>query len=74
MSSLNPVTALVWAAVINGIVAVPVMALLMVMAANRRVMGRFCISRTWKVIGWLATASMAVAAIAFIAISITQKK
>jgi NRAMP (natural resistance-associated macrophage protein)-like metal ion transporter len=74
MLSLNPVTALVWAAVINGIVAVPVMALLMIMAADRRVMGRFCISRTWKVIGWFATASMAIAAIAFIAISVTQSK
>ncbi len=64
--SLNPVTALVWAAVINGIVAVPVMGLLMLMASSPRVMGQFQISMLWKVIGWLATLLMAAASVAFI--------
>jgi len=53
--SLSPVTALVWAAVLNAIVAVPVMALLMMMAVDRRVMGTFRISGLWRVLGWLAT-------------------
>jgi NRAMP (natural resistance-associated macrophage protein)-like metal ion transporter len=65
--SLNPVKALVWAAVINGMVAVPVMALLMMMAANPRIMGEFRIVRSWIALGWIATAVMGVAAVAFIA-------
>ncbi len=65
--SLNPVTALVWAAVINGIVAVPVMGLLVLMGSSVRIMGQFRISRPWRAIGWLATLLMAAAAVAFIA-------
>ena len=59
---LNPISALVWAAVVNGVVAVPVMALVMQMARNRKVMGKFTISRPWLLLGWLATALMALAA------------
>ena len=64
--SVSPLKALVWAAVINGIVAVPVMALLVLMSGNPRVMGRFCISKPWKVMGWTATAVMGAATVAFI--------
>jgi len=64
--SVSPLKALVWAAVINGIVAVPVMALLMLMSGNPRVMGRFCISKPWKILGWTATAVMGAATVAFI--------
>lgn len=64
--ALNAVKALIWAAIINGVVAVPVMALLMLMATDARIMGRFKISKPWTVMGWLATSLMAVAAIAFI--------
>ncbi|MGH8139938.1 MAG: NRAMP family divalent metal transporter [Steroidobacteraceae bacterium] len=67
--SLSPVTALVWAAVINGVVAVPVMVLLMLMASSHRIMGQFRIPRTWAVLGWAATALMAVATVAFFAAS-----
>ena len=63
VASLSPIKALVWAAVINGIVAVPVMALLMRMAANRKVMGTFVVSGLWLALGWLATVVMAVAGI-----------
>ncbi len=66
---VNPVKALVWAAVINGIVAVPVMVLLMLMAARPDVMGKFRISRSWTLIGWIATALMALASAFFIASS-----
>jgi Mn2+/Fe2+ NRAMP family transporter len=61
--SVNPISALVWSAVVNGVVAVPVMALVMVMACDRRIMGTFTISRPWKLIGWAATAVMALAAV-----------
>jgi len=57
--ALNPVTALVWAAVINGVVAVPVMALLMLMGANTKIMGEFTTSKLWNFVGWIATAMMA---------------
>jgi NRAMP (natural resistance-associated macrophage protein)-like metal ion transporter len=63
---LNPVKALVWAAVLNGIVAVPVMALLMLLSTSPTIMGKFRISRRWTVIGWAATALMGVASAAFI--------
>jgi len=62
---LNPVKALVWSAVINGVVAVPVMALLLMMSSKVSIMGRFTISSKWKVLGWAATGLMAAATLAF---------
>jgi NRAMP (natural resistance-associated macrophage protein)-like metal ion transporter len=64
--ALNPVKALVWAAVLNGIVAVPVMVLLMLLCTSATIMGEFGISRPWAAIGWAATAIMGVASAAFI--------
>jgi Mn2+/Fe2+ NRAMP family transporter len=63
---LNPVKALVWAAVLNGIVAVPVMALLMLLTTSAVIMGQFKISRVWMVTGWVGTGVMGVASGAFI--------
>jgi Mn2+/Fe2+ NRAMP family transporter len=65
--SISPMRALVWAAVINGIVAVPVMTLLMRIAVNARVMGRFTVSGPVLWLGWLATGVMAAAAIGWAA-------
>lgn len=65
--AVNPVKALVWAAVLNGLVAVPVMMALMRLVTSRKVMGKFTISRAWAAVGWLATATMALAAIGFVA-------
>jgi Mn2+/Fe2+ NRAMP family transporter len=62
---IRPFKALVWVAVLNGIVAVPVMALLMLMSARRAVMGVFRISRLLHTIGWTATGVMAVASVVF---------
>jgi Mn2+/Fe2+ NRAMP family transporter len=59
---LDPIKALFWSAVLNGVIAVPMMAVTMVMAMSRRVMGRFVLSRPLAVVGWLATAVMAVIA------------
>jgi Mn2+/Fe2+ NRAMP family transporter len=58
-SSINPIKALYWSAVINGVVAVPVMTIMMLMTANQKVMGKFIIAGPLRVIGWLATAVMA---------------
>jgi NRAMP (natural resistance-associated macrophage protein)-like metal ion transporter len=63
---LNPVKALVWAAVLNGIVAVPVMVLLMCLTTSAAIMGQFEISRLWRIMGWAGTGVMAFASGAFI--------
>jgi Mn2+/Fe2+ NRAMP family transporter len=56
---INPIKALYWSAVINGIVAVPVMVLLMQMTGNRSIMGEFTIGGWLRALGWLSTAVMA---------------
>lgn len=61
---IDPIKALYWCAVINGIVAVPVMAMMMAMAANAKIMGEFAIGGWLKGLGWIATAIMAAAAVA----------
>jgi NRAMP (natural resistance-associated macrophage protein)-like metal ion transporter len=55
---------LVWAAIVNGIISVPIMAVMMLLAANPAVMGPFVISRRLKALGWLAVAVMAAAVVA----------
>jgi Mn2+/Fe2+ NRAMP family transporter len=63
-------SALVWSAVLNGIVAVPVMALLMLISRRQQIMGPFRVSLPWTIIGWTATAVMAIAATSFIVVSL----
>lgn len=60
---INPLKALVFTAVINGIVAVPIMVMTMLVAANSKVMGDFVLPRGLLVFGWAATAAMALAAV-----------
>jgi len=60
-TEIDPIKALYWSAVINGVVSVPIMALMMLMAARADIMGQFVISRRLKVLGWLATLMMAAA-------------
>ncbi|MBI5323598.1 divalent metal cation transporter [Bradyrhizobium sp.] len=55
---INPISALYWSAVINGVLAVPVMVLLMLMARHRNVMGHFAIGGPLLWLGWLSTAAM----------------
>ncbi len=55
---IDPVKALFWAAILNGIVAAPLMAVIMVMASSRRVMGKLVIPTYLKAAGWIATAVM----------------
>jgi Mn2+/Fe2+ NRAMP family transporter len=62
-SPINPIKALYWSAVINGVVAVPVMAIMMLMAVDPRVMGEFAVPLAMRVIGWAATVVMALAVI-----------
>ena len=63
-SDLDPMKALFWSAVLNGLTAVPIMVATMVIASRRQVMGRFTADRSLVILGWAATAVMAVASIA----------
>jgi NRAMP (natural resistance-associated macrophage protein)-like metal ion transporter len=55
---IDPVKALFWAAVLNGIVAAPLMAVIMIMASSKKVMGKFVIPVYLKAMGWIATCVM----------------
>ena len=62
-TKIDPIKALFWSAVINGVVAVPVMMMMMRLSSNPAAMGQFRLPVSLKVLGWLGTAVMAVAAI-----------
>ena len=55
---LDPIKALFWSAVINGIVALPIMVVMMLLASRREAMGPFVVSRRLKRLGWFATCTM----------------
>ncbi len=61
ISKMDPIKALYWAAVINGVVSVPIMAVMMRMAQRRDVMGPFVVTRRLKWLGWSATLVMGLA-------------
>jgi NRAMP (natural resistance-associated macrophage protein)-like metal ion transporter len=61
-TKIDPIQALVWAAIINGITAAPVMCFMILLASRRKVMGKLTLPWYLKILGWLATAIMAVAA------------
>ncbi len=58
---IDPIKALFWSAVINGVVAVPIMAVMMLLASRPEAMGPFVVSKRLKRLGWAATATMALA-------------
>jgi NRAMP (natural resistance-associated macrophage protein)-like metal ion transporter len=69
-TGIDAIHMLVWSAVLNGIVAVPIMAMMMVIVANSRIMGRFR-ARPWLIaLGWVGTGLMALAVIALLASSL----
>jgi len=61
-SPINPMKALFWSAVINGVVAVPLMAVVVILVSKKSVMGPYAASRSLLVLGWIGTGVMAVAA------------
>ena len=67
-SPLDPIKALFWSAVINGVVAVPIMVAMMIVVSHQRRMGKFTAPRSVTILGWLATAIMAVAVVAMFAL------
>ena len=66
-TSVDPIKALIWSAVLNGIVAVPIMIVMMRMAVRPEIMGTFVIKRRLWRLGWFATALMAVTVVAMVA-------
>lgn len=60
---IDPIKALVWAAIINGITAAPAMCFIMLLAGRRTVMGKLSLPAYLKILGWAATAIMAIAAV-----------
>jgi NRAMP (natural resistance-associated macrophage protein)-like metal ion transporter len=69
-SPIDPIQALYWSAVINGVTAVPIMAAMMFVAGHRT-MGEFRVGRLLGALGWLSTAVMGAAAAAMIYVALT---
>ena len=69
-SPINPIRALFWSAVINGVVAVPVMAVMMHMTGNPKIMGKFRVHDGLRFLGWVSTGVMAAAAVGMVATSV----
>jgi NRAMP (natural resistance-associated macrophage protein)-like metal ion transporter len=66
-TAIDPIKALYWSAVINGVISVPIMVVIMLMAGRTEVMGQFTISKKLALLGWLATAMMGIAVVAMLA-------
>ena len=60
---INPMKALFWSAVINGVTAVPLLVVIVLLASRRSVMGKYTASRTLIILGWLTTFVMGAAAL-----------
>lgn len=63
---INPMRALYWTAVINGLLAPPLMVMALLIASNPRIMGRLTIPPLLKLGGWVATLVMTLAGVAFL--------
>jgi NRAMP (natural resistance-associated macrophage protein)-like metal ion transporter len=66
-TALDPIKALFWSAVINGVAAVPIMVMIMLMASRRVVMGQFTLTPWLTILGWLTSGVMAAAAVGMFA-------
>ncbi|WP_395611912.1 NRAMP family divalent metal transporter [Allosphingosinicella sp.] len=62
---IDPVKALYWAAVVNGVLAAPLMAIMMLIVRNKRAMGKLTLGKRATVLGWCATLLMFAATIIF---------
>lgn len=60
---VDPIRALVWSAIVNGVISVPIMAVLMQVGQSQILMGRYTITRRHRVLGWTATGLMGLAVV-----------
>ena len=68
-SPIDPMRALFWSAVLNGLAAVPLMIAMMIVVSRHQVMGRFTASRSLLIFGWAATSVMTLASVAMLVTS-----
>ena len=66
-TSLDPIKALYWSAVVNGILAAPIMTILMVLARRPKVMGALVVKDWLHWLGWASTAAMALCIVRMVA-------
>lgn len=66
-SPIDPITALFWSAVVNGVLSIPIMAVTVTLASQPRIMGRFVLPPYLRWAGWLSTLVIAVIVIAMFA-------
>jgi NRAMP (natural resistance-associated macrophage protein)-like metal ion transporter len=66
---VDPIKALVWSAIVNGVISVPIMAALMCIGQSERLMGKYTITQRHRFFGWAATVVMAVAVVLMFATS-----
>jgi Mn2+/Fe2+ NRAMP family transporter len=64
---IDPIKALFWSAVINGVISVPIMIVMMLMATRPDIMGEFVVTRRLTILGWVATVSMTLVVLAMFA-------
>lgn len=69
-TGISPIKALYWTAVLNGVIAVPLMVVMMLIAARQDIMGRFPVRGWLRGLGWTATAVMGLAVVAMLATSL----
>jgi Mn2+/Fe2+ NRAMP family transporter len=67
---VDPARALYWAAVVNGVLAAPLMVMMMLIVRNPRAMGRLTLSLRATLLGWGATLVMLAATIIFFAFAL----
>jgi Mn2+/Fe2+ NRAMP family transporter len=63
---VDPIKALLFSAVVNCVIAVPIMVVMMLLGAQPKIMGHFVIGKRLRAMGWLATAIMAAAVVAML--------
>ncbi|APV49210.1 iron transporter [Betaproteobacteria bacterium GR16-43] len=66
-AGIDPIQALLWSAVVNGVIAVPIMVVMMLLAVRPDTMGPFVVRRRLWALGWLATGVMGAAVAAMFA-------
>ena len=72
LSPVDPIRALFWSAVLNGLAAGPLMIAMMIVVSRHQVMGRFTASRSLLALGWAATALMTLASVALLVSSFSS--
>jgi len=60
---LDPIKALFWTAILNGVISAPLLFVIMMISSNREVMGKFILPRGLKILGWITTIVMTAASI-----------